>query len=293
MTLLSILFLLSWNADDALGLDELYISKMIGAAQSGATVLIVTMNGMDMALHLYDFEAESLTEIDSNMVPAYFPRAIAEEDGFSILDMIGEPKLYRLDRKGNYLEKKLIKPCLSLAPGERLFSLSDGPLGLLGTIKNKRQEMVRLIAIDFEGCGHQELTRRRINPDYSYAWFQMENTLYLVTEETGEVTIVDPNKNFATADVIRPGIEPVLRPKDKAGRRKYLVTLSDVLVSGDEASFIYFSLRDEQWKPRKNWEISVIQFHKNQFQETGEYLLGRHKNKRLVYFPIDREIIAQ
>jgi len=288
--LLLVLCLLGGPGGDWLTPDEVSIAKLGRSAQSGPRVLFSVLNQLDRELYLFDFETGRARQIVDGRMNFFLPFFVGHDTGFSILTAVGRPILYSLDRDGNLRDTRRRDDCLALDAGARISHLTEHGGRLLATVVDRGAQRLLLMALSLETCETEVLHRRETGDDFRRFWESLDGRLFLITKETGEVLAVDPARGYAEGTVVRQGLEALPRPEGMPGRYPYLTNLTDANRVDRVLVFAHMPLRDTDGKARETFETRALLFDGERFEDSGDYLLGVHEGKRLVYVLEDGEL---
>ncbi len=240
-------------------------------------------------LILFDFETEMVKTIQDGRFKAVLGEPFSYKEGFGILGHLTKTIVF-IDRNGEYLSTLR---CSELEGWETDFKIASGFTGPNNSfmVNLRLPDMSILVAeIKIESRKIEILHARNPTDDFIHRYLFAGDKWYFLTEETGEISLLDSD-TFKKTKVIRRG-RKALKRKARRGRSPYFGLLDPPGQAGDMLSFKCRKYRDPSGAPLDEVQVSGILLDGETLKEEPFYTYGVYGEKRLVLDLEEREFMV-
>ncbi|MDJ0838059.1 MAG: hypothetical protein QNK37_16205 [Acidobacteriota bacterium] len=268
---------------------ELNISVLGHAARIEHRILFSYLDQSDPVLMMYDFHNGQTQRVVGGGMIFFLPFILADGDRFLAIPATKSKDIYPIDNHGNPSPKQVFERFEGWAPGNRMVQPAPYEEHLfLVTIENKPENTLSLALVDFRNESVQTWFSMELDTKRKRYWLPLGEKIYFITQATGKIEEVDPDRNFMVKRVVRKEHPLILKEKARPGRKKHLSILSQ---PNFQQGKIFFRLFREEGEgaDRRIWSENLVFTERLKYRRPL-YSLGSYEGFDLAYDWAQREL---
>ena len=277
-----------------LELDEVYVSKFIGASQLEDKVLFAAMKGAQTELYLFHFFDGKVKLIRDGRIQVLLPFLLSDAKGFLVVPVVGNSRIYRLGREGQFQSLLRLAEVDGWRNSFQIDSVQFNDRGqLLATLTDRETQTLVLANIDLANKMLLPFLEQKKHDTFQQNWVGIGEVIYFVCRETAEITLVNPEGNRKMDLCILPPVEPVKRKKGRVGRLPFSGILGRPVLNRQKLYFPYTEYRDLEGNLLADARFLCLVLGEKGVQKRSEMVLGEYNDATLFYIWADRELVLQ